>query len=698
MPNRLREETSPYLLQHKDNPVEWYPWCDEALERATQENKPIFLSIGYSACHWCHVMEHESFEDPQIASFLNENFVSIKVDREERPDLDQVYMQAVMGLIGQGGWPLSVFLTPELHVFYGGTYWPPRPNANMPGFIDVLRRIQEAFHNKRTEIEQQAQQITDWLNERNQSTIGILTKEDLVDAKQGMQREFDFGHGGFGTAPKFPHSSSLRFLLRFQSPVTNQTDEMARRMVVQNLDAMRAGGIYDQIGGGFARYSVDREWLVPHFEKMLYDNAQLASFYLESHVALEKHDYATIARETLDFMLNELLDPLGGLHSSLDADSEGVEGKFYVWSREQILGCLGSDLGNAICNYFGATEHGNFEGENILFLPRQTAEFLSDTKTNPDNWSVNLQVARQKMYAARSERIPPHKDDKVICSWNALGISALADGARILNSKRYLEAAERGMAFTFKQLLNREGRLLRSYRKGIAKPEAFLDDYSYTLVALLDLYRATFNEEYIDKAVDLANDMLLLFNDPESPTLYFVGVDQPPLISRMKDVQDASIPSGNAMAAEGLLRLGRLTENKTFITRAEGICAAMSATMKRSPLSMGQAWVVAQQMLVLSEEWVFVVESNDQRDELQVLLNKLWLRQINVLIRVRGETKKPLSEHLEPLFKGRFDPSGSTLNAPAQWFVCQGNHCQAPIAGWESIVHRLTALKNSNAV
>ncbi len=692
MPNRLALETSPYLLQHANNPVDWFPWGPEALQKANTEDKPIFLSIGYSACHWCHVMEHESFEDADIARLLNDNFVSIKVDREERPDLDQVYMQAVMALRGgQGGWPLSVFLSPEQHVFFGGTYWPPRSRMNMPGFVDVLRRVLEAFRTVRPQITKQSLQITEWLNESPAETTATADASTLQTSIRAIEHDFDFDYGGFGTEPKFPHASTLRFLIRTASSAATRkhpshNSATVEQMVRLNLDGMRRGGIYDQIGGGFARYSVDRKWLVPHFEKMLYDNALLTSVYLEAYQAIQEVDYATVARETLDFLLREMHDPLGGFHSSLDADSEGEEGKYYVWSLAEVAETLAPDS-QLIAEFFGVTRHGNFEGHNILFLPCKTQSFATAKGISVEHLQSTIAAARPQLLARRESRIRPHKDDKVIASWNALAISAFADGARILGDERYLDAARQAAAFTFDYLHDSSGRMLRCFRQGVAKPLAFLDDYAYTLVALLDLYAASFEELWIDRAAEVAARMLDLFSDPTHGLLYFVGRDQDQLISRMKDQQDSSIPSGNSIAAEGLIRLGRLSGDAGMLERGLAILRDLSPLMSRAPLAASQGLVALQLATEPNEEFVVVVKDANDATEVKKLLQESWNPLASIMLRKTANVNQT-SPRLDHAFAGR-EPIGG---APTLYH-CTNFACQQPIIGLSEIASALSERK-----
>jgi uncharacterized protein YyaL (SSP411 family) len=479
MPNRLAQESSPYLLQHANNPVDWFAWGPESLERARGEDKPIFLSIGYSACHWCHVMEHESFENPRIAALLNEHFVSIKVDREERPDLDQIYMTAVQLMTGHGGWPMSVFLTPDLQPFYGGTYWPDVARGGMPGFDQILLAVHDAWMNRRDQAKEQAAKLTDYLRNAERQAAeetgtDRLTPDLLRDAARSLEGVFDFRNGGFGRAPKFPHPIDLRVLLRVWR--RNKNQPAALTMATTTFDKMAAGGMYDQLGGGFHRYSVDERWLVPHFEKMLYDNALLALAYLEGFLATGKEEYTRVTRETLDYVLRDMTDPAGGFYSTEDADSEGHEGKFYVWTPAEIERVLGKDAAETFCYVYDVTESGNFEGQNILNLPKTIEQCAKIRRREVTDLAADLAAGRKELLKARDERVRPGRDDKVLVSWNGLMIDALAQAAGPLNEPRYLAAATKAADFILGHLRRPDGRLLHCWRGGQAKLDAYLDD------------------------------------------------------------------------------------------------------------------------------------------------------------------------------------------------------------------------------
>ena len=568
MANRLAAETSPYLLQHKDNPVDWHPWGPEALELAAGEDRPILLSVGYSACHWCHVMERESFEDPETADFMNRNFVSVKVDREERPDVDALYMEAVQGMTGQGGWPMTVFLDPEGVPFYGGTYFPPEPRHGMPSFRMVMEAVLEAFRNRRDEISSRAP--------RTRAQLGAvgeieprgdeLDQELLEGAVAALRGAADPVNGGFGGATKFPPASALEFLLaRGEHDVVERT-----------LDAMAAGGIYDQIGGGFARYSVDAVWLVPHFEKMLYDNALLARAYLHGYQQLGHERYRRVCCETLDWALREMRGPEGGFYSALDADSEGEEGRFYVWTPEQIREVLG-DEAEPVIEYLGVSERGNFEGSNVLHL-------AGGASAEPP---PGFERARRALFEARSERPRPGLDDKRLASWNALMIAALADAGAVLEREDYLDAARHCADFVLERMRDPDGRLLRTYKDGDARLNAYLEDHAFLAEALLVLYESTLEPGWFELARELSETMIERFGDEQRGGFFTTSSDHEALIARRKEIGDHPIPAGNSAAALALLRLAALSGEHRYEEWAAGVLRLFSAAAVRHPDAFG---------------------------------------------------------------------------------------------------------------
>src|SRR5688500_3911007 len=566
MANRLAGETSPYLLQHKDNPVDWYPWGEEALARAREEELPILLSIGYSACHWCHVMERESFEDPETAAHMNERFVCIKLDREERPDLDSIYMEACQAMTGQGGWPLNVFLTPEQVPFFAGTYFPPESRMGMPSWSSVLDAVATAWDERRTEIREGGARIAERLRggallKRSERDFDEAALEEAVEA---LRRQYDRANGGFGGAPKFPPASALEFLLR-----RGETE-----MTAHTLRAMGSGGMYDQVGGGFARYSVDPYWLVPHFEKMLYDNALLARVYLHGWQVTAEPLFRTVVEETLEWALREMRGPEGGFYSALDADSEGVEGKFYVWTVEEMRAALGDepDADEAIA-WFGATDRGNFEGRNIPVRGPGTPERLGE-------W-------RRRLYEVRAKRVWPGLDDKRLTSWNALMISALAEAGAVLERPDYLDAAARCAEFVLGSLRDADGRLLRTWKDGEGRLNAYLEDHAFLLEALLTLYESTFEPRWFAEARRLADATIERFADEENGGFFETSSDHEQLVARRKDLEDHPIPSGNASAAYGLLRLAALTGEHEYERRAVSALRLLHQLAPKHPQAFG---------------------------------------------------------------------------------------------------------------
>ncbi len=683
--NRLAQESSPYLLQHANNPVDWYPWGAAALTRAQDEDRPIFLSIGYSACHWCHVMEHESFEDPRLAQLLNDNFISIKVDREERPDLDQLYMNAVMALRqGQGGWPLSVFLTPDQQVFYGGTYWPPTARLGMPGFDQVLQSVLDAFVNRRDQVLEQSRQITHWLNladplEKESS----LDAQILIDAVTTLHRSFDFQNGGFGGAPKFPHATDLSLLIRLMNHWPEHLapgKTVMHDMVQINLKKIAYGGIFDHLAGGFARYSVDEYWLVPHFEKMLYDNGLLACVYLEMFAETGDAFHAQIARKTLDYLLNYMTDDAGGFYSSEDADSEGVEGRFYVWSQEEIIKTLGEQIGKRFCDLYNVTESGNFEDANILNMRKSYQQFADLYGIDKEQLRAEMRAARKTLLALRDTRIRPGRDDKVLVSWNALAISAMAQAAVVLDSPQYAESAFRATEFILANMRRANGRLLHTWRNGQAKLDAFLDDYAFLIVALLDVYAIDFDQRWIQQAAELAEDMIRHFGDDDGG-FFFTADDQEKLIARTKSFQDSSIPSGNAMASIALLRLGRLTGNQEWVERARTTIVAASSMLRRSPMAGGLMLIALNEWLTESSELVLVA---DQESDINIAVNEYRnIKRNGVCLIVKRKSDKPIDLLNSVLIGKEMVDGAPTL------YVCSGVLCEQPVVGMSAIRARM---------
>jgi len=674
MPNRLAQETSPYLLQHANNPVDWQPWGAEALERARQEDKPIFLSIGYSACHWCHVMEHESFENLAIAELLNRQFVCIKVDREERPDLDQIYMQAVQLMTGRGGWPMSVFLTPALEPFYGGTYWPPHDRQGMPGFDRVLTAVAEAWHARRDQLFEQARTLTEHLQTAAApADQEALTVQHVVDAGAELSRLVDRRHGGFGGAPKFPHPMDLQLLLRVWSR-TGKTDLLD--IVTLTLDKMAAGGIYDHLGGGFHRYAVDERWLVPHFEKMLYDNALLLATYVEGYQATGNPDYARVARETADYVLRDLTDTAGGFRSTEDADSEGEEGKFYVWTPGELEQVLGVERARAFGYCYDVSGPGNFEGHNILNLPKTLEQCAKVLGRDEPGLRAELAESRTALRAVRDRRVRPGLDDKVLVSWNGLMIDALARAAGPLDEAGYLSAAERAADFILKTMRRPDGRLLHTYRAGEARLDAYLDDYACLANALVSLYEASFDEHWIDEALALAQIMLAQFRDETTGGFFFTAADHEALLLRPQEIMDNATPSASSMAATALVRLAKLTGRDDLREAADRTLQAAAGVIERSATAAGQALLALDLQLGPTHE--IVVLGDASGGETRATLVDLWKRYLpRKLVACRASQTSAAGERaLDALFAGK-----APLAEFPTVFVCENFACQAPVVG-----------------
>jgi hypothetical protein len=683
-PNRLVHETSPYLKQHAHNPVDWYPWGPEALAEANRSDRPIFLSIGYSACHWCHVMEHESFENEAIAALMNAHFVCIKVDREERPDLDQIYMNAVQLMTRRGGWPMSVFLTPKLKPFYGGTYWPPESGRGMPGFRDILVKVNEAWLARRDELNHSAEELTAAVRE-----IASASGEraDLGDSllRQAMQRLIsiaDRRYGGFGGAPKFPHSMDVRLLMRcwkrFGDP-----DALAVSRIT--LDKMASGGMYDHLGGGFHRYSTDERWLVPHFEKMLYDNALLVPAYLEAFQITGEPDAARVVRETLDYVLREMTQPGGGFYSTQDADSEGEEGKFFVWTAAQIESLLGP-ADARIFNYcYDVTADGNWDGHTILNRPKTNAQAAKVLAIDETQLVEVLARCRQKLFEVRSQRVAPGRDDKVLVSWNGMMISAFASAAQVLCEVRYAQAARDAADFLLKTLRTPEGKLLHSYKDGQARFNGYLDDYACLIDGLVDLYQATFEARYLAEAVALAEKMIALFHDEAGEGFFYTSCDHEELIARNKEAHDGSTPSGNSMAAWALLRLGRICGRSDLERIAQRTLEFLSSVLAQSPTAAAQALLALDFLLGPTHEIALVdgAQAEESADVLKAvhrpfLPNKLIVRKTAAM------TDDALPETLKPLLLGKISRAGN-----ATIYVCDHGTCGLPVVGVKGLEEAL---------
>ncbi|MDX6501621.1 MAG: uncharacterized protein QOG23_4881 [Blastocatellia bacterium] len=683
--NNLINETSPYLLQHAHNPVDWYPWGEAALGKARAENKPILLSIGYSACHWCHVMEHESFENEDIARLMNENFVNIKVDREERPDLDQIYMNAVQMMTGQGGWPMTMFLTPEGVPFYGGTYFPPIDRYNMPGFPRILASVAEAF---RSQPEQVAGTATAMLGELRRVGIAEQSREglttDVLDsAVRRISANYDRTNGGFGGAPKFPPAMNLEFLLHHHHR-TGSTESL--EIVEHTARKMSEGGMYDQLGGGFHRYSVDAKWLVPHFEKMLYDNALLSRFYLHLYQATKNPAARRIAEETLDYVVREMTDAGGGFYSSQDADSEGEEGKFFVWSRQEILDVLGERDGSLFCDFFDVTERGNFEGENILHITSSIVEAAARNKISAEDLQTLLNTGRQKLFALREQRIKPGRDEKVLTAWNGLMLASFAEASAILERSDYRNVAEANARFLLSSL-KKDGLLLRTYKDGKAKLNAYLEDYACLINGLISLYEASGDLTWIESAVALADTMIEQFWDDSEGGFFFTGKSHEKLIVRSKEFLDNATPAGNSIATQSLLRLNLLTANDDYRRRATAVLRLLADQIRRYPSAFGFALSALDFYLGTPLEVVIVGSPNAQLDELRRIVWQTYLPNRVIAICDKDHQR---AAALVPLFVGR-----DTLATEPTAFVCRANTCQRPVTNPDDLLSQLTAADGS---
>ena len=676
--NRLARETSPYLLQHQHNPVQWYPWGADALRKAREENKPIFLSVGYSACHWCHVMEHESFENEEIAEILNEHFVSIKVDREERPDIDGIYMEAVQMMTGQGGWPMSVFLLPDSRPFFGGTYFPPDDKWGRPGFRNVLLKLAEIYRTRKGDLQGNAENITVNLRQMGaiESATDALKAEWMERAAQELKERFDASWGGFGRAPKFPPSMALMLLLRSWR---RSQDQELMKMVEGTLQRMALGGMYDQLGGGFHRYSVDDYWLIPHFEKMLYDNALLARVYVEAFQATGSAFYRSVASDTLDYVLREMTSPGGGFYSAQDADSEGEEGKYFVWRPEQIREILGKDAADVFCRFYGVTEKGNFEGKtSALFIQKPPRVFAEEEGIGEEELLDILQRARAKLFDAREQRIKPGLDDKILTSWNGLMIGSMALAGRVLDRAAYVEEAKKAADFILDNMRDERG-LLRSHRQGVSKFNAYLDDYAFLIAGLVDLYEASFDPRWICVASALAREMIARYWDEEGGAFFFTAHDHEKLIVRRKMTQDGAIPSGNSMAALGLLKLARLSGEAEFAECGEGVLRSFGEYLGRAPAAFHMMLVALDFCLDTPMEVAIVGErgAEDTRAALRAVGSSFVP---NTVLALKSESSAPEADAAVPLLQGK-----SMVDGRAAVYVCENFSCKEPLTDMSAL-------------
>lgn len=671
MPNRLAGEKSPYLLQHAENPVAWYPWGEEAFRKATKEDKPIFLSIGYSTCHWCHVMEHESFEDEEVAALLNEHFVSIKVDREERPDVDQVYMSVCQAITGRGGWPLSVFMSPDRKPFYAGSYFPKTGRRGMPGFVQLINQLSMLWRERRDQLDHISAEITAAIQPGpaggGASVPGV---EVLERAYTQLRRSFDFVWGGFGAAPKFPTPHNLTFLLRWHG---RNRGAAVPHEVEKTLDSMRAGGIFDHVGFGFHRYSVDERWLVPHFEKMLYDQALLAMAYTEASLASGADRYARVAREVLEYVLRDMKSPEGGFYSAEDADSEGGEGLFYTWTPSEIAGVLGGDDAGICCRAFGISEKGNFEdGRSIPHTATPVGELARTLGISEASLDSLLEGCRSKLFAAREKRVHPLKDDKILVAWNGLMIAALSRGFQAFGNAAYLLAAKEAADFILKTM-RPGGRLHRRYRQGDVAHLACADDYAFLIWGLLDLYESAFDTSYLSGAVQLQEEMNALFEDPDGG-FFYTGKDAEDLIVRDKPLYDGATPSANSASALNLTRLGLMTGNTAFEKRADLLLRCFSGQVSVFP----PAYTYLLQAIAFSlgpvrEILIAGHESDRQTREMIEVVHHLFLPNRVLLLKDAGEGGRSLAE-ISPFTKPMEVPEHG-----AAAYVCESFRCRRPV-------------------
>ncbi len=706
--NRLSKEKSPYLLQHAANPVDWYPWSDEAFEKAKRDDKPVFLSIGYSTCHWCHVMEEESFENEMIAKYLNDHFVSIKVDREERPDIDQIYMAAVQTMTGRGGWPLTVFLTPDREPFFGGTYFPPYAKWGSPGFLDVLASIEHGWRNERSKLLKAGNALTGMLKERlpGGGGAGELTPDVFASAYEEFRRSYDETYGGFGSAPKFPTSHNLSFLLRYWLRSGERT---ARNMVEHTLRQMAAGGMYDHLGGGFHRYSTDREWQIPHFEKMLYDQAILARTYVEMYQITRDPFFSRIAHDILNYCLRDLRDAGGAFHSAEDADSldpyefEGMtpdpsqkhqkkEGAFFLWTEEHIRSVLEEKDAEILIFHYGirpegnakSDPHGEFANRNVLAEAHSVEECARKFGVSPRDVEASLEKARSVLFPLREERPRPHLDDKVLVDWNGLLISSLAYAGRVLDEPRYITAAEEAARFILTNMY-REGRLLHRYRDGEAAISGMLEDYAFFINALIDLYEATFDVLYIEKAVALHEAMAAQFADEENGGFYLTAKDAEGLIYRPREIYDGAIPSGNSMAALALVRLYHITFDSDYQDQYEKLFASFAGNILQRPSAYTQMLMAYDFAVGPAAEIVIAGPREDKATgTLADAVYDSFLPNRVIIHRDSNDAKAKRIQRLSPFIENQ-----RPLNDKPTAYFCENSVCQKPtgdIAEWKRML------------
>ena len=671
--NHLAYEKSPYLIQHAENPVNWYPWGDEAFEKAKKENKPIFLSIGYATCHWCHVMAHESFEDKEVARVLNAYFIAIKVDREERPDIDNIYMSVCQTMTGSGGWPLSIFMTSDAKPFYAGTYFPKKGRMGIPGFMEILERIHNAWTENRSAIITDSEKVTDAISFKSEFQVAshVLGEDALKTGFNQLKNNFDKHNGGFGSSPKFPMSHQLNFLLRWHK---RTADPEALNMVEKTLESMRRGGIFDQIGFGFHRYSVDAIWLVPHFEKMLYDQSMLAIAYTEAFQVTGNVRFAQTAKEIFTYVLRDMTSPEGGFYSAEDADSEGEEGLFYVWKPKEIKKYLGKEIGELVCDFYDIDERGNFEdGHSIAHEPEFPERFAKSKGISLAELETTIEHARKLLFQIREQRVHPLKDDKILTSWNGLMIAALAKAYQAFGDTTYAEAAKASANFILKHLKTKDGRLLRRYRNGDAAYPGYLDDYAFCVWGLIELYEATFEVHWLEQALSLNKDMIHIFWDGKGGGLFFTGKGNETLITRSKDIYDGAIPSGNSVAALNFLRLGRMTGNVDLEHQAEQLVKTFSNQVTAYPAGHTHFLSALDFMVGPGKEIVIAGDGSKATEKIVTSIHRKFLPNKVVLLKHQGKKGNRLAS-VSPFV----DPMTLVNNKPTV-YVCEQYACKKPI-------------------
>lgn len=675
--NRLAKEKSPYLLQHSKNPVDWFPWSEEAFEKARKEDRPVFLSIGYSTCHWCHVMAHESFEDEEVARLLNDAFISVKVDREERPDIDGIYMTVCQLLTGSGGWPLTIIMTPDKKPFFAGTYFPKANRFGRPGMLEMVPKINEAWKNRREEILKSAGEISLAVGRSSSMTAGDLLTEEIFEAAfNDFVKRFDEEKGGFGNAPKFPTPHNFYFLLRYWK---RKDETAALEMVKKTLVEMRNGGIYDQVGFGFHRYSTDSDWLVPHFEKMLYDQALLATAYIETYQVTKEEIFKRTAGEILEYVMRDMTSPEGGFYSAEDADSEGEEGKFYLWDESELREVLKDEF-ELISKIFNCENDGNWidpttggaPGTNILHLKKTLEELSVETGIKNEELQYKIETARKKLYEWREKRIRPFKDDKILTDWNGLMISAFAKAARVLGNKKYENAAVKAAEFIFQKLRDKSGNLLHRYRAGEAGIKANIDDYSFLIAGLIDLYEVTFDTAYLSKAIELNENLINHFRDNKNGGFYFTSDSSEKLLVRQKEIYDGAIPSGNSVELLNLLKLGKITGNTGLEQKANDLVKSFSKAVNNSPVAFSGFLTGLDFALGPSKEIVVVGKNNDS--ETENMLNFIGQEYIpNKILIFKEEDDKAVSE-IAGFTKDQKMQGGKTTI-----YVCENYNCKLPV-------------------